>query len=150
MVLCPSLQPYDGLPPWCSGSSVTCHSCVSTIIPLALPCGYLCTSAKPGRCTVTINHANLSGAFPWNTFVFSICQDSVWLPRPVSKTNCLTSLSVITQNVGAHKCPLLEEIANDWGFKVRFPWRPRVCPEKATMAKGPSFLGSCTPFLRSQ
>lgn len=64
---------------------------------------------------------------------FSIGQNSVRLPRPLSNTSCFSRLSVVTQIFSAHKSPLLEGgFANDGGGSSGsgFPGLPRECCRK--------------------
>lgn len=102
----------------------------------------LCGSGEPCR---------PAGGVPLQQCCFSIGQNSVHSPRPVSNTSCFSRLSVVTRIFSAHKSPLLEGgFANDGGggnSRSGFPGLPRECCRKNNpWPKGLPFWILAPPF----
>lgn len=92
-----------------------------------------------------------AGAVPLQQCCFSIGQNSVRLPRPVSNTSCFSGLSVETRIFSDQESPLLQGgFANDGGSRSGFPGLPRECPRKATHGQKTFLSGLLHPLPRPQ
>lgn len=91
-----------------------------------------------------------AGGAPLQQCCFSIGQNSVRLPRPVSKPSCFSRLSVVTRIFSAQKSPLLEGgFANvgEGDSRSGFPGLPRECCRKTNpWSKGLLFWILAPPF----